>query len=148
MSSDPTIIIRDLTASDRHRWLDLRKQLWPDSDEAEALAWESREDAATLLAESTADGVIAFAEVSVRPYADGCDTNPVAFLEGWYVQSVHRRKEVGRRLVQAALSWAKKRGLRELASDSLLGDSAAHRAHIGVGFQEVERSIKYRMSLE
>jgi aminoglycoside 6'-N-acetyltransferase I len=148
MHCSSKIVIRDLGASDRHQWLCLRKQLWPESDEADALAWESREDATTLLAESSEDGVIGFAEVSVRPYADGCDTSPVAFLEGWFVHSSHRQRDVGRCLVQAAVIWAKKRGLHELASDSLLEDTAANLAHLRVGFAEVERSIKYRMSLD
>ncbi len=97
---------------------------------------------------NTAEGVIGFAEVGLRSYADGCDTSPVAFLEGWYVRPSHRKMNVGTSLVQAAVVWARKWGLKELASDSLLEDSAVFAAHIGVGFEEVERSVKYRMSLD
>lgn len=49
--------------------------------------------------------------------------------------------------MQAAAVWAQQRGVRELASDSLLEDAAAYAAHIQLGFQEVERSVKYRMPL-
>lgn len=147
MQSNANIAIRKLGPEDRHAWLSLRKLLWPDSEDDEALTWATRSDAATLLAESAEDGVIGFAEVGVRLYADGCDTSPVAFLEGWYVEAAYRGNDVGRRLVQAAAEWAKQSGLQELASDSLLKDSAAYAAHIHVGFEEIERSIKYRMSL-
>ena len=142
------VVVRELRADDRHQWLHLRKQLWPDSDEVDALLWQSRGDVATLIATSTQEGVVGFAEVGIRHYADGCDTSPVAFLEGWFVRSSHRKRKVGACLVHAAVRWAKKRGLHELASDSLLEDNAAHAAHIHVGFEEVERSIKYRMSLD
>lgn len=142
------IVVRELSAVDRQHWLRLRRQLWPDSDEADAYAWDVRTDATTLIAENIAEGVIGFAEVGLRSYADGCDTSPVAFLEGWYVRPSHRKMNVGTSLVQAAVVWAKKRGLKELASDSLLEDSAAYAAHIRVGFEEVERSVKYRMSLD
>ena len=147
MRRNANIAIRKLGPEDRHAWLSLRKLLWPDSEDDEALTWTTRSDAATLLAESAEDGVIGFAEVGVRLYADGCDTSPVAFLEGWYVEAAHRGNDVGRRLVQAAAEWAKQSGLQELASDSLLEDYAAYAAHIRVGFEEIERSIKYRMSL-
>ena len=123
--------------------------LWPESNEAEARTWGLRQDAVTLVAEDAQSGkLIGFAEVGKRSYADGCETSPVAFLEGWYVSPDVREKGVGAKLVRSAVLWAKQEGLHELASDSLLDDKTAHIAHLGVGFQEVERSIKYRLALE
>lgn len=147
MQHNANTVVRTLRPEDKHAWLNLRRQLWPDSEDDDAVTWTARNDATTLLAENAEDGIFGFAEVGIRPYADGCDTSPVAFLEGWYVELSHRRKDVGRRLVRAAADWARQRGLHELASDSLLEDKEANVAHIRVGFIEVERSIKYRMPL-
>ena len=51
-----------------------------------------------------------FAEVGERPYADGCDTRPVAFLEGRYVDFYIRNHHVGHDLIAGvdaciALPW-------------------------------------------
>lgn len=126
----------------------MRSELWPDSDSADAQAWALRQDVLTLVAEDTRTRtLIGFAEIGKRPYADGCDTSPVAFLEGWFVSPDARGAGVGVKLVHAAVEWAKSQGLRELASDSLLGNNLAYRAHLSAGFQEVERSIKYHLSI-
>ncbi len=149
MTRSSDVIVRKLRPEDETDWLVMRKKLWPDSDEADAREWSTCENAATLVAErSGQSGPIGFIEVGTRPYADGCETSPVAFVEGWYVDLPHRRVGVGARLVHAATLWAQNRGLKELASDSLLENKPAHFAHLGVGFQEVERSIKYRLRLE
>ncbi len=103
------IKVRTFRAADRQPWLRLRQLLWHDSDEADAEAWLTREDAAVLIAESASGGVVGFAEVGLRLYADGCDTSPVAFFEGWYVCGSHRRTGVGNSLVQAAAEWARER---------------------------------------
>jgi uncharacterized protein (TIGR02246 family) len=48
-----------------------------------------------LLAEDAA-GILGFAEVSIRPYAEGCSTDRVGYLEGWFVRPEARRRGVGR----------------------------------------------------
>ena len=42
---------------------------------------------AVLVAETAGatPALVGFAEVSRRAYAEGCETSPVGFLEGWYV---------------------------------------------------------------
>lgn len=143
------VVVRELQINDRPAWLRMRKQLWPDSDEADAFTWLSNSDAVTLVAfESAQEDPIGLAEVGMRPYADGCDTSPVAFLEGWFVKGAYRRRGVGTALIKAVTLWARDRGCSEFASDALLENTAAHLAHISVGFQEVERCIKYRRKLD
>lgn len=93
-------------------------------------------------------GLGGFAEVGTQPYADGCESGPVAFLEGWYVDADTRGKGVGRQLVEAVEAWARGRGLRELASDAHLENIASHRAHEQTGFIEVERAVRYRKPLD
>ena len=144
--------IRAYEPGDASEWLRMRAALWPDEPRT-ALAdgmpeWLARPDTVVLVAErSDAGGLAGFAEVGTRPYADGCDTSPVAYLEGWYVDADVRRRGVGAALVRAAEGWARARGLREFASDALLDNVTSHRAHEAVGFAEVERAVRYRKAL-
>jgi aminoglycoside 6'-N-acetyltransferase I len=140
------IRVRNYLPEDEAEWIRMRSELWPEADRADAEEWARRKDAVTLVAEDARTlQLVGFAEVGTRPYADGCETSPVAFLEGWFVAAEARGGGIGSQLVRAAALWAKSQGLQELASDSLLEDMAAYRAHLGVGFEEVERSIKYRL---
>jgi aminoglycoside 6'-N-acetyltransferase I len=94
------------------------------------------------------DGRLAgFTEVGTRPYAEGCDTTPVGYLEGWFVDADVRRQGIGAALVQAAESWARQLGLQEFASDALLDNLTSHAAHRALGFEETERLVLFRKSL-
>lgn len=92
-------------------------------------------------------GPVGFAEVGTRAYADGCESSPVGYLEGWYVDPAFRRRGIGRALVEASLAWARERGLREFASDALLENLDSQQAHMAVGFAEVERIVIFRRAL-
>jgi len=50
-------------------------------------------------------GLSGFAEVSIHPHALGCQTHPVGYLEGWWVDPDLRRTGLGRQLVAAAENW-------------------------------------------
>ena len=82
----------------------MRCALWPHhtaaEHEAEMRAWLTRSDTAVVVCVRQRGGLCGFAEVSARPYADGCRTSPVAFLEGWYVDPDFRGEGVGRALVE------------------------------------------------
>jgi aminoglycoside 6'-N-acetyltransferase I len=130
----------------------MRRALWPHlaaADEAQdAKEWRSRPDAAVLVVvRPEGTGLAGFAEVGERAYADGCDTSPVAYLEGWYVDPDMRRRGLGAALVRAAEEWARERGYRELASDVLLENTTSQQAHMALGFTEVERAVKYCKTL-
>jgi len=100
-----------------------------------------------LLAVDDTDGPIGFVELFIRPYAEGCTTSRVAFLEGWYVEPSWRRRGVGAALVRAAEAWARAQGCTEFASDSLIDHTEGHAAHRAVGFEEVERIVCFRKNL-
>ncbi len=49
---------------------------------------------------ATLDGdAVGFAEVAVRKYANGCESQPVPFLEGIWVDPRYRRSGISRRLI-------------------------------------------------
>jgi len=120
-----------------------RRARWPEAsveehagEIEEFLSGRSAEPLAVLVAADETGSLVGFAELSIRPFAEGCDSSRVAYLEGWFVAAAARRRGVGRRLVEAAEAWARAQGCRELASDSSPGNTASLAAHRAVGFAD------------
>lgn len=135
----------------------MRHALWPDADAGvladEALAFLSGETspamlAAVFVAEASDGALLGMIELSLRPYADGCESSPVPYVEGWYVAEGHRGRGIGRALMKAAEDWARERGHTEMASDALLDNTISEQVHKALGFEEVERAIRFRKSLK
>ncbi len=143
--------IRPFHESDFNDWLRLSAALFPEHTPAELAPWmrqfRTREDGEVFIACRDDGTICGFVEVAARPYADGCDTSPVGFIEAWFVDPDMRRAGVGRALLDAAEDWARKRGYSEMASDALLDNTISHRAHEGAGYIEVERAVRYRKPL-
>jgi len=92
--------------------------------------------------------VSGFAEASLRrDYVNGCETSPVAFLEGIYVAPQARCQGVGRALDRAVQDWAIQRGCQEYASDALIDNRDSHAFHAALGFEETERVVYFRRRL-
>jgi aminoglycoside 6'-N-acetyltransferase I len=146
--------IRSYESADLAEWVRMRRELWPElpADEAaqrdDCNAWLARNNAIVLVAQRADTSRLAgFIEVGEREFADGCDTSPVAYLEGWFVDEDCRGQGVGAQLVRAAEDWAIAKGYREFASDALLENLPSQRAHNSVGFVEVERAVRYAKQL-
>jgi aminoglycoside 6'-N-acetyltransferase I len=130
----------------------MRCALWPEetpeAHRSGMAAWLARSDAVVIVAERPdCGGLAGFAEVGSRSYADGCDSSPVAYLEGWYVDDDARRRGIGTALIRAAEEWARQQGYREFASDARLDNTTSQLAHRALGFIEVERAVLYRKLL-
>jgi aminoglycoside 6'-N-acetyltransferase I len=145
--------LRPLELRDRRPWADMRAALWPEADPAE-LAHETVKHFAGMraadevwVAEEVTGGLMGFLELSLRAYAEGCASSPVPYIEAWYVTAEARHLGVGRALVEAAENWARLRGHKEIASDAALENDASHAAHRSLGFEEVERIVRYRKPL-
>jgi aminoglycoside 6'-N-acetyltransferase I len=148
------MLIRKAAAADLDTWSALRAELWPDASADEhrrELAETSFDDdsrSVCILAVDEAGGIAAFAEASLRSdYVNGCETSPVAFLEGIYVRPRHRRRGVGQMLCVAVEQWARAKGCTELASDALLENADSHCFHGAIGFEETERVVYFRKRL-
>jgi aminoglycoside 6'-N-acetyltransferase I len=125
----------------------MRLALWPDCDDSDIDPWLARSDAATFVAERGDGTLCGFVEVGSRPYAEGCQSSPVGYVEGWWVDADVRRAGVGTALLDAAENWARGMGYTEIASDALLENTVSHAAHRRCGYQEVERLVTFRKSL-
>src|SRR5690348_7688747 len=125
--------VRPAQAADRTEHTRMRAALWPDADpselaaELDALLADPKQ--AAFVAERVGGGLCGFAEASVRPFANGVDESPCAFLEGWWVDEDTRRSGVGRALLAAVEDWARGQGFAELGSDVLLDNTLGHQAH-------------------
>jgi aminoglycoside 6'-N-acetyltransferase I len=146
--------VRAARATDAAAWLQLRRALWPEGSEAEHRAEIEqfcvggvREPLAVLLAEDGAGRAIGLAELSIRPHAEGCRTDRVAYLEGWFVVPDARRSGVGRALMAAAEAWGRSQHCREFASDAELGNEISAAAHRALGFAEVAQVRCFRKDL-
>jgi aminoglycoside 6'-N-acetyltransferase I len=144
--------VRAVRREDASAWLQLRQALWPDESGSHAseirdfFAGRRRIPLEVLMAFED-DRPVGFVELSIRPYAEGCDTDRVAFLEGWYVVPERRRLGIGRALVDAAEAWGRAQGCTEFASDTNIDNDASAAAHQALGFEEVEQIRCFRKLL-
>jgi aminoglycoside 6'-N-acetyltransferase I len=119
----------------------LRRALWPEGSEehhrCELEQFFAGPQTVPILVAEDRSGLVGFAEVSIRPYAEGCETDRVGFLEGWYVVPEARHRGVGRELVAAAEAWARSTGCTEFASDAEADNEASAAVHRALGFTEV-----------
>ena len=148
------MLIRIARRADVARWAEFRAALWPEgtveSHRREAAEWLDGPAGLTVAFVAFGDdGELAgFAEASLRrDYVNGCETSPVAFVEGIYVDPAHRGAGTGRALIAAVEAWGRERGCSELASDALLDNRESHAFHQAVGFKETERVVYFRKTL-
>lgn len=147
------MLIRRAAPRDLEGWAALRFALWSDetlddhrAEIAEALATEN--DLVAYVAETPEGALTGFVEAALRhDYVNGCDTSPVAFIEGLYVAPEHRGSDIARRLCEVIADWGRARGCAELASDAELDNVASHAFHEAVGFEETERVVYFRKAL-
>ncbi|QBS39730.1 aminoglycoside 6'-N-acetyltransferase [Nocardia sp. CS682] len=131
----------------------LRAQLWPDGSVVEHRSevgeqYDGTRDAAAFLARDERGAAVGFGEVTLRhDYVNGCDTSPVAFLEGLFVIPRHRRSGVARALCEVMETWGRENGCTELGSDALLSNAEGQNMHAALGFEERERVVYYRKML-
>jgi aminoglycoside 6'-N-acetyltransferase I len=128
----------------------MRNALWPEMTEEDNLLETGKLEAKAFvrIALNTEGKPAGFVEATLRTdYVNGCETSPVAFLEGIYVETWARRQGVARRLVEVVQQWAQRMHCNEMASDALLENTDSHGMHLGLGFEETERVVYFRKVL-
>lgn len=143
--------IRRAQPEDKTEWLRMRLALWPDQIAEEALVEMDRflaDPLTPIFVAVRENGKLGgFLEGGLRKYADGCDTSPVGYIEGWFVDEDLRKQGVGRNLVRALEDWARGQGCTEMASDTWLNNEVSIQAHFNLDYEESERLIHFRKSL-
>ena len=144
--------IRTTTINDLQNLLALRSALWPEQTDEENRMDTMRvlnnpDKISLFVSEDDQGDLLGFVEVSLRSYAEGCETSPVGYVEGWYVVNKARRQGIGKQLVRAAEDWARAKGCTEMASDAVIDNHLSHTAHQRLGYKVVERIVCFRKSL-
>lgn len=144
--------IRKVVPADHAEWLRLRTALWPECPTDEHICEMANimsrlADQIVFVAVRPGGRLSGFIEASIHATAVGCETSPVGYVEGWFVDPDARKNDLGRQLLATAEVWAIERGCREMASDALPENAASVAAHRACGYAEVERLIHFRKSL-
>jgi aminoglycoside 6'-N-acetyltransferase I len=133
--------VRDMQDGELPAVLAMMRELWPaagdyDFSDETVFVWERKEG-----------GLGGFASVSLRPWAEGCDSSPVPYVEGWWVAVDLRGQGVGGRLMRSIEEWARGKGFSEVGSDVELGNAASLDAHVALGFEPTVRLQYFRKRL-
>ena len=133
------------------RLAELVKLLWPEHTlealEKILLEYMNAEESA-VFAQFQGENPIGIALCCLRhDYVEGCETSPVGYLEGIYVEEAYRNRGVARSLCEECEKWARELGCSEFASDCELTNTVSLRFHIGIGFTEENRIICFKKKL-
>ncbi|UCC31976.1 MAG: GNAT family N-acetyltransferase [Phycisphaerales bacterium] len=144
--------IRAIESGDYDEWLRLRRALWPEcatstleAEVADILADLGNQ--AVFVAVRPTGSLGGFVEASIHPHAIGCDTRPVGYVEGWYIDQDLRGLGIGRRLLTAAETWARSKGCTEIASDTLSDNESGLAAHRACGYTITGSLIHFKKRL-
>ena len=145
------IAIRRARHEDKPEWVRMRQALWPEHSEEEfaAQSEEILNDGMqpVFVVERPGGKFGGFLEAGTRKYAEGCESSPVGYIEGWYVDEDLRGQGIGKALVQAAEDWARSQGLTEMASDTWLDNEVSIQAHLKMGYEETVRLVHFAKKL-
>ncbi len=108
---------------------EMMRTLWPGGDSYDF------SDETVYVWERDDGGLGGFVSFSLRPWAEGCDSTPVPYIEGWWVAPQLRHAGVGRALVAAVERWCREEGYDELGSDVELDNTLSLQAHAALGFE-------------
>ena len=127
------------------------KRLWPEHD-LQALVRILTEYIASpesaVFACREGDRFVGAALCCLRhDYVEGCQTSPVGYLEGIYMEEDCRKTGLARTLLGQCEQWAKEMGCREFASDCELTNQSSLAFHLRVGFTEENRIICFKKNL-
>lgn len=139
-----------MRGSDKDLWLGMYRKLWPNHTDEALLAeiWRigTSSKRSAFVAES--EGIaLGFAEYALRDYANGCNSQPVPFLEGVWVSDEYRGQGIAKALIEYLMEQAQRAGFKEFGSDVELTNYSSQLMHERLGFEQTEKVIYYRKML-
>src|SRR5579883_2679323 len=112
---------RPITYSDKDKWLQMRMQLWPGTNDhfletEQYFKGQLTEPEAVLFAESETNVIVGFVELSRRKDILSAK-GPTGYVEGLYILPEYRGAGATRFLLRCSENWARKNGCSSFASD-------------------------------
>lgn len=144
------VTIRELRGTDKDLWLGMYRKLWPEHSDQALLAEIERIGASSKRSAFVAemDGLaLGFVEYALRDYANGCNSQPVPFLEGVWVDDAYRGHGIAKALIDYLIKRAEQAGFTEFGSDVELSNYSSQLMHERLGFEQTEKVIYYRKVL-
>lgn len=139
--------IEEISKKNVSQLIDLVVELWADcsyDEEFENYKSIIGSDKEVCFLAKFSNEYIAFIHINIRnDYVEGASQLPIAYIEGVYVKQSYQRNGVAKQLMKSAENWATQKKLIQIASDTVLQNTAGRQFHINVGFTEVERLICY-----
>lgn len=77
-----------------------------------------------------------FIEITIYPEFNYCESKPIGYIEGWYVDEDLRNNGVGKKLVDTAKNWVLDNKCTEIASDVENDNIISQLAHQALGFEQ------------
>lgn len=129
-------------------WASFASQVWQTKEQVLIEKFSNNEFPFEFLYYSQSEEPIAWISLSLRhDYVEGCQANPVAYLEGIFISPNYRSQGIAKELLHFAEGWAKSRGISQLGSDAELDNLLSQKFHIKHGFREVSRTVHYVRNL-
>jgi aminoglycoside 6'-N-acetyltransferase I len=139
------MLIESLSIDNIKPFTELSLELWPkcnfDEEYEQYLRRiDSARDACYLA--KVGELYVGFVHLAIRhDYVEGADELPIAYIEGIYVKPEHQTRGIARKLIGKGEEWAREKGLKQIASDTELVNSASINFHMQMGFKETGRIV-------
>jgi len=128
----------------------MRFTLWPHHDEDELYQemfqilkgknfYKNELFWTVFVAERNGGGLGGFIEITLYPELKLCDSMPIGFIEGLYVDEDLRKNGVGKRLIERAEKFLLENNCTEIASDVEFHNTLSQQVHKSLGFQQYDQ---------
>jgi aminoglycoside 6'-N-acetyltransferase I len=154
-------MIRLVGPEDHKEWIRMRADLWPNCPYEEHLSETSamieskvidKELSWVIFVYEREEGHLGgFIEVSEKVVEKGFLTNPIPYIEGWYMDPDLRGKGIGKSLVEKTEEWARLEGFTEIGSDADLDNDLSIAIHKWLGYQVIgsnDESLLFKKNLK
>ncbi|HEU4929862.1 MAG TPA: GNAT family N-acetyltransferase [Candidatus Krumholzibacteria bacterium] len=146
-----SLSLAEATQKDARTWRAMREDLYsdipPEFHDAEMALMLASDDRACLLVRDPDDEAVGFIEVSLRNVVDGCLGGPVGYIEGIYLVPNWRGLGLGPAMIEAAATWFRAQGCRDMATDAEIDNDDAQQFWSELGFEETWRVVHYHKPL-